>query len=62
MYSSLGHMVDNSDFICGTYSEIRLLYMSIKYMACLAYVCGLFDIFVSGTYVALICGLNRLLQ
>ena len=44
LYSANCHMVDCSDFICGTYLCIYLSYKSIKY---LAYMSNLVGIYVS---------------
>ena len=44
-----------SDFICGIYMYIYLLYMCVKYLAYLAYMPNLMDIFVSGIYLVIIC-------
>ena len=44
------HMVNCSDFICGTYIGIHFPYKSIKYLACMT---NLVDIFVSSTYLAI---------
>ena len=52
LYSIPGHMVDASDFICGTYIHIHPSYMHSK---CMAYMCSVVDIFVSSMYIAITC-------
>ena len=40
VYSTHCHMVDYSDFICGTYVHIHLPYKFIKYLVYMAYTGG----------------------
>ena len=59
VHSVPGHLVDASDFLYGTCMHMHLPYVSIKY---LAYMPNLVGIFVSGRYLAIACEVDVVLR
>ena len=55
VYSVHGHMVDSSDFICGTHMDLYAQYVQGKYFVYLAHICKLMAILISYMYMPKTC-------